>query len=99
VKRRQLTCDALADMDEIISFLADDHPVAAAAILERLERAFERLARFPGLGHTRPDLTTREMRFYAEAPYVIVYRVNSESLVVLRVLHAARDVQAILDRE
>jgi plasmid stabilization system protein ParE len=55
------------------------------------------VAKQPGIGYFRTDLADRRHRFYLVHPYLIVYRSESKPLQVIRVLHAARDVQSLLD--
>ena len=50
----------------------------------------------PGIGHLRVDLADRRHRFFLVYSYLIVYRSQTKPLQVIRVLHAARDVQEIL---
>jgi toxin ParE1/3/4 len=54
------------------------------------------LAKNPGIGHTREELADRRHRFFLVYSYLIVYRFETQPLQVIRVLHAARDVQSIL---
>lgn len=65
-------------------------------MLDTLEKALERLAKNPGLAHMREELADRRYRFYLVYSYLIVYRFETKPLQVIRVLHAARDVQSIL---
>ena len=44
----------------------------------------------------REELADRRHRFFLVYSYLIVYRFETKPLQVLRVLHAARDVQGIL---
>jgi len=44
----------------------------------------------------REELADRRHRFFLVHSYLIVYRFETKPLQVLRVLHAARDVQSIL---
>jgi hypothetical protein len=62
-------------------------------------RRYPKLARFPGLGHTRPDVADKRYLFWAEGKYVIAYRLEDEELVVIRVLHGARDFRKIFPRK
>jgi antitoxin ParD1/3/4/toxin ParE1/3/4 len=55
-----------------------------------------RLAEAPGLGHLRDDLTDEPLRFWAVYSYLIVYRPETDPLEIVRVLHGARDVRAVL---
>lgn len=46
--------------------------------------------------HRREELTDQRHRFFGVYSYLIVYRHETEPLQIIRVLHAARDVQSIL---
>ena len=61
----RLTPEARANVDEIGTFIAEDNVDAGVRVLEALERAFELLAARPEIGHTREDLTTRPLNFWA----------------------------------
>ena len=50
----------------------------------------------PGIGHLREELADRRHRFFLVYSYLMVYRFETKPLQVIRVLHAARDVQSIL---
>ncbi len=62
--------------------------------------AFERLSAHPELGHRRRDLTLLPVRFWTvRRRYLIVYRTESNTVAILRVLSAYRDIAAILGQE
>jgi len=69
---------------------------AADRVFDALEKALYKLSRNPGIGHLREELADRRPRFFLVYSYLIVYRFETKPLQVLRVLHAARDVQSIL---
>jgi antitoxin ParD1/3/4/toxin ParE1/3/4 len=94
--RYVLTPEAVVNLDEIAAFVADDSVDAALQLLERFERAFERLAERPGLGHTREDLTSRPVRFWPVFDYLIVYDPASVPTRIIAVLHGARDLWTLL---
>jgi antitoxin ParD1/3/4/toxin ParE1/3/4 len=87
----------MSDIREILAFIAKDNPRAASAAQVKLRDAMRRLARMPGLGHLREDLADEILRFFPVYSYLIVYRPDTRPLQVIRVLHAARDVSALLD--
>jgi plasmid stabilization system protein ParE len=64
--------------------------------LTDLEKAMQRLARRPHTGHLREGLANRQHRFLLVSSYLIVYRAETKPLQVIRVLHAARDIQQLL---
>ena len=50
----------------------------------------------PGMGHFRSDLAAEPLRFWRVRSYLIIYRSEKRPIEIVRILHAARDVQAIL---
>jgi plasmid stabilization system protein ParE len=90
-----LTPLAARDLNEIWDYLAEDNVEAANGTLSALEKTMRKLAKQPGIGHLRDDLADRRHRFFLVYSYLIVYRA-ADPLEVIRVLHAARDVQMLL---
>jgi toxin ParE1/3/4 len=88
--RLAYTADAAADLDQIWDFLAPRSPIGAQHVIEAIHAAAQRLTRFPELGRTGQDVRTRELDL-AEYPYLLVYRVEDITLIVLRVYHTSRD--------
>ena len=54
-----LAPEALRDLEDIRNFIAANNPAAADLQIDSFFKAFEKLARWPGKGHTRRDLTDR----------------------------------------
>jgi len=96
VTRYLLTRSAQRDIEAIWEYIAEDRIDAADRVLDALETAMRRLAKTPGIGHWREELADKRHRFFAVHSYLIVYRCGTEPLQILRVLHAARDVQVLL---
>jgi toxin ParE1/3/4 len=48
------------------------------------------------LGHWREGLTDKRHRFFLVYSYLIVYLHETKPLQIIRILHAARNVQSIL---
>jgi plasmid stabilization system protein ParE len=69
-----LSPDALEDLQAIWDYIAMDNITAADKLEDEFFAAFERLARRPRMGHTRSDLTQRDVRFWPVGSYLIVYR-------------------------
>jgi plasmid stabilization system protein ParE len=92
-----LTPLAARDLDEIWSYLAEDSRAAAERVLDALQKAMRDLARRPRIGHVREELADRRHRFFLVYSYLIVYRPETEPLQVIRILHASRDIQSLLE--
>ena len=91
-----LTPLAEDDIGGIWEFIAADNIKAANRVLRVLEAALMKLARNPGLGHWREELTDKRHRFFLVYSYLIVYRHGTRPLQIVRVLHAGRDIESIL---
>jgi plasmid stabilization system protein ParE len=97
VKGFVVTPLAARDLVGIWDSLAETSPAAADRVLQALQRSMRKLSREPGIGHLREDLADRRHRFFLVYSYLVVYRPDTKPLQVLRVLHAARDVQSLLE--
>ena len=91
-----LSPDALQDLQDIWDFIASDSVPAADRLEDEFFEAFERLAQRPRMGHTRSDLTERDVRFWPVGFYLIVYRSLPSALQIVAVLHGARDVAEVI---
>jgi plasmid stabilization system protein ParE len=59
--------DAVADLDEIWEYIAQDNIDAADRVLADIHTVLRTLAASPHIGHRRPDLTARPLRFASRA--------------------------------
>ena len=92
-----LTVDAVADLEEIETYIAQDDVDQALHVVENLHAAMQTLAENPGLGRKRPELDPdRTLRFWPVHAYLIVYRPETDPIQVLRVVSGYRDIPALL---
>jgi toxin ParE1/3/4 len=84
---------ASADLSEIWEFIAQDNIERADAFIDRIDEKFRALAAQPLMGRERRELGLG-IRSLAVAPYVIFYEAISDGVIIVRVLHGARDSQA-----
>ncbi|MEE9293711.1 MAG: type II toxin-antitoxin system RelE/ParE family toxin [Phycisphaerae bacterium] len=92
-----LTPEAVDDLNAVEEYLSQRSPGVAGRVLAELREAMRRLAGMPGIGHLREDLADEPLRFWTVYSYLIVYRPETKPLQIIRVLHGARDVKAILE--
>ena len=83
--------DAFADLEEIWEFIAADNLSAADRVLEEIHEAIRALVLFPQQGHSRPELTSRPLRFHPVRNLLIAYAPDEKPLVVLAILHGRRN--------
>ena len=84
-----LTDPAIQDLDSIEAYVAEDNPEAAVQSVLRVLEAVEGLAEHPNIGRPGRISGTREL-VVSKTPYIAVYRVRTNTVWVLRVLHGAR---------
>ena len=96
-----ITDAASADVNEIWEYIARDSIDSADRVLESIYDEIARLGSSPGVGHRREDLAgSRSILFWPVGRYLILYRISSEEIVILAVLHGNRDIPAVLrDRD
>jgi toxin ParE1/3/4 len=97
MKGYALTEAADADLEELWQYIAhNSSPAAADRLEDELHVAMHRLAGMPRIGHVRSDVADEALRFFSVHKFLIVYRALDDHLQVIRVLHGARDVGAVL---
>jgi toxin ParE1/3/4 len=95
VQRRR----AVEDIDEHAAYIAERNIRAAYRFLDKVEHAFEILQRHPRIGSPRLDCIVRGLRAWPVSgfeSYVILYFVARGAVQVVRIVHAARDLEELL---
>jgi len=93
----RVSTPAKRDIVEILEYLVENAGGRIALDTEaRIRSAFRTLAAFPALGRPRPEMTSKPALFFTVGIYVIVYRLESNTVVVFAILHGSRDIKAIL---
>jgi len=82
------TVPAFEDAQNIVRHIRERSPDLAAQVMRSILIAAERLLTFPNLGRPGTVQGTHEL---VVGPYVIVYRVRSECIELLRIWHGAQD--------
>ena len=83
------TNPALADVQRIREHIGKENLSAATRIAVQIIAACDRLEHLPERG--RPGLIPETRELTAMWPYVVVYRIEPETVVILRVWHGTQD--------
>lgn len=83
------TPEAEADLEEGVTYIARDNVSAAIATEDRVLEAVNGLRDFPNKGRARPD--GRRELIVTGTPFLLIYRTEPESILVLRVWHMSRE--------
>jgi toxin ParE1/3/4 len=86
---------AVGDLEEIWEYIAADNLDGADRVREEIYDAIQSLVPFPYVGHARPDLTSRPLRFQTVRDYVIAYTPAEKPLAVVAVLHGRRNPRIV----
>jgi plasmid stabilization system protein ParE len=81
---------ARVQMEEIVAYIARDSTDVADKVFAAFLEAFELLARNPGLGHTRWDLTRRPLKFWSVYSYLVAYDPATTPLEIVAVFRGSR---------
>ncbi|HEU4820682.1 MAG TPA: type II toxin-antitoxin system RelE/ParE family toxin [Qipengyuania sp.] len=91
-----ISARARADLFEIEEYIARANPARSvsfvAELIERIAVTGERPLSFPNWSGERPDIRIAHHRRYR-----IIFRVHTDHVAIERVLHGARNVDALLD--
>lgn len=88
-----LSPEAVEDLASIWNYIQQKSSAETADRVESVIR--ERvifLARNPGAGHHRKDITDRPVRFFPVYSYLIVYCLDTKPLQVVAIIHGRRDI-------
>lgn len=87
--------EAEADLIDIWEYIAADNINAADRVIEEIYNKIQALVAFPHQGHSRPDLSSRPLRFQLVRDYLIAYAPGEQPLPVIAVLHGRRSPRVI----
>lgn len=93
--RLTLTPLAEQDLEAIGDYIAVDNPTRAVSFIRELRAQCQRIAADPPGYRLRPELGD-DIRSCAHGNYVILFVAALEEVTIIRVLHGARDIPAIL---
>lgn len=82
------TDDAVSNLEAIVTYISVFNPVAARRVAERLIEVADSLSEYPNRGRDAGE-GRREMT--TVWPYILRYRVDGDTVVILRVRHGSRD--------
>ena len=94
---------ASADVEEIAHHIAEDSLDAADRFLDATESTFQRLAEHPHIGvacgFSGEFADLRRYSVRGSPNYLVFYRIREQSVEIIRVLHGARDIEAMFEPE
>ena len=84
------------DLRATALFIARDNPVRARSFVEHLRQKARAIAQNPSAFPALGIFADREIRRRVVGRYLIFFEVRSDAVVILRILHGARDYLDVL---
>ena len=87
------------DLKNIIEYIADDSPINALKVFKKIKEKASSLYSFPDRGRLVPELRDQGILQYRElihSPWRIIYRISENTVYVLSILDARRNIEDIL---
>jgi len=82
------------DLAEIWDYIAESSETRADAFIEVVDQKLQIIAERPTIGRSRDELVPA-LRSFPVGRYVVFYRPIEDGIDVVRVLHSARDLDAV----
>ncbi len=88
---------AEAELDGIWYYIAKESGSTEIAdrVVDSLTERFFLLARYPHIGRRRDEDLRPGLRSFPAGEYIIIYRVEDEDVLILHVIRASRDIEAL----
>jgi plasmid stabilization system protein ParE len=83
---------AQADLLEAWLFIAEENMDAADGVIDSIDKEAQILALQPLMGRARPELDQEVRSWPTSTRYILFYVPDQDGIIVLRVLHHARDI-------
>ena len=88
--RVRFTQTALAEIEEIYSYIAADNPAAAALVRSQIEHTVTLIGSLPKMGRIKYRQVVRMLPVRRYRQYLIFYAIEANEVVILNVRHGAR---------
>ena len=86
------------DLEAIADYIAADNPGRALSFVRELRTQCQRITLNPPGYRLRPELG-EGIRSCAHGHYVIFFEVESDTVLIVRILHGARDIPAVFEAD
>ncbi|MBI4722421.1 MAG: type II toxin-antitoxin system RelE/ParE family toxin [Candidatus Stahlbacteria bacterium] len=85
---------AVSDLESIKDYIARDSVPYASRFVEKVIEAVENIKGFPEIGRKIPEIDKENIRELLVHNYRIIYRVETERILILSVIHTSRDLSS-----
>jgi len=95
----RLLPDAEGELDDIWFYVARESGSVeiASRLIDAITDRFWLLAKSPQIGRRRDSDLRPGLRSFPVGEYVIIYRIEGEDVIILRVMRGSRDIEDLLN--
>ncbi len=86
------TRSAVRDVRNLRNYIAQDSEAYAERFVQKIIEAVEKASAFPRIGRKVPEADEEDIREVLFGNYRIFYRIEESRILVLMVIHGARDL-------
>ena len=90
--------EAIEDIEAIASYIERDSPWYAKAVASKIVQTAETIPDFPHIGRIVPEIGNPSIRERFTYSYRIIYRIDTEEILIAAVIHGRRLLQPFLQR-
>lgn len=91
--------ESLTDLEALAEYIGKDSPYYAAAFVKKIIEASQVLQSFPACGRVVPEIGSMGIREVFVKNYRLIYKIEETSIVILALVHGARDLNELWERE
>ena len=85
---------ARSDLLDIWLYISERSVPAADRVLDEIGRICGMIAEHPKMGRERPEIAVG-LRSFAIMSWVVFYRIDDDTIRIVRVVHGARDLESL----
>ena len=90
--------EAIEDIESIAAYIERDSPWYAKAVASKIVETAESIPHFPELGRVVPEIGDGAIRERFAYSYRIIYRIETERVLVAAIIHGSRLLQPLAQR-
>lgn len=90
---------AIRDLEQIVDFIAQEAPLAAQRLFDRVVETSQTLDFFPRRGRVVPELARFEITTFRELilrPYRLMYRIDEKRVLVVAFFDGRRNLEDVI---
>lgn len=96
IREVKWTQTAAQDLEDIAKYITKGSAFYAKAFVQEVHLAAKSLSRFANRGPVVPEVSNHNIRELFVKKYRLVYQVNDEDVIIIAVVHQARDLSKLI---